>query len=82
MGTLVGYCIGDFMVGGEMRTCKHEDSRIWEPHLAGARKCNDCGWVKSPNRAYAGCALWFDEEKELEEAERKKLEELKEKYED
>jgi len=60
--------------------CEHKNTVMWEPHLAGARKCNDCGWVKSPNRAWAGGALWFDEEKELEEAERATYERLKKKY--
>jgi len=45
--------------------CKHENSKIWEPHLAGARKCLDCGMVKEPNRAYDGGKLWDYEESEL-----------------
>lgn len=38
--------------------CDHKNNRIWEPHLAGARKCYDCGMVKSPNRAHYGGKLW------------------------
>lgn len=29
--------------------CQHKNTRMWEPHLAGARKCNDCGWEYNPN---------------------------------
>lgn len=29
-----------------MENCKHGNTLIWEPHLAGARKCADCGMVK------------------------------------
>jgi len=61
--------------------CEHKRSKIWEPYLAGARKCLDCGWVKSPNRQYCGGELWFDEEAEEEQAERAQYERLKKKYE-
>lgn len=29
--------------------CDLKCSRIWEPHLAGARRCNVCGRVYNPN---------------------------------
>jgi len=61
--------------------CKHEKTRIWEPHLAGARKCLGCGWVKNPNRAYCGKPIWFDEDAEQEAAERNEYQRLKKKYE-
>ncbi len=64
-----------------MKDCKHERTKIWEPHLAGARKCLDCGWVKSPNRQYLGGELWFDEDAEKEIAEFKEYRRLKKKYE-
>jgi len=66
----------------EVSECKHERTQMWEPHLAGARKCLDCGWVKNPNRAHFGEPLWFNEDKELEEKERKELARLKDKYEE
>lgn len=31
------------------RNCPHARTAIWEPHLAGARKCLDCGLVYNPN---------------------------------
>lgn len=31
------------------KDCKHDNHQIWEPHLAGARKCLDCGMVYNPN---------------------------------
>lgn len=33
----------------EPRECPHLDTQIWEPHLAGARKCLECGMVYNPN---------------------------------
>lgn len=30
--------------------CQHKRTQIWEPHLAGARKCLDCNKVYTPNR--------------------------------
>lgn len=35
---------------GQPDECLHRNTKIWEPHLAGARKCLDCGRVKNPNR--------------------------------
>jgi len=32
-----------------MSKCKHENTIIWEPHLAVARKCTDCKMVYNPN---------------------------------
>lgn len=32
--------------GVEEIECQHKNTKIWEPHLAGARKCLDCGKVK------------------------------------
>ncbi len=29
--------------------CEHKNTQIWEPHLAGARKCKDCGLVYNNN---------------------------------
>lgn len=63
-----------------MQNCEHKRSIICEPHLAGARKCLDCGWVKSPNRQYLGGELWFDEVAEIEAAEKAQYERLKKKY--
>ncbi len=41
-----------------MSQCAHVRTEIWEPHLAGARKCLDCGQVYNPN-----CTPnWFYEE--------------------
>lgn len=37
--------------------CNHNKTVIWEPHLAGARKCLDCKMVYNPNRSPA----WFYE---------------------
>ncbi len=37
--------------------CQHKRTRMWEPHLAGARKCEDCGLVKNPNKG----EHWFCE---------------------
>ena len=37
--------------------CSHKNSSIWEPHLAGARKCNDCGYEYNPNISKE----WFPE---------------------
>lgn len=31
--------------------CVHERTKIWEPHMAGARKCVDCHMVYNPNRS-------------------------------
>lgn len=61
--------------------CSHKNTQIWEPHLAGARKCKDCGWVKNPNRVYSGKDVWFDEELELNIQEFDKYRQLKKKYE-
>lgn len=30
-------------------SCEHKNTIMWEPHLAGARKCKDCGMVYNPN---------------------------------
>lgn len=38
--------------------CVHTNTQIWEPHLAGARKCKDCGMVYNPNHT----PQWFFEE--------------------
>lgn len=38
--------------------CEHKQTKIWEPHLAGARKCIDCGMVYNPNCAQR----WFIEQ--------------------
>lgn len=35
----------------EIMGCAHKNTKIWEPHLAGARKCLDCGMVYNPNRS-------------------------------
>lgn len=35
---------------GEESECAHKNTKIWEPHLAGARKCLDCNKVYNPNR--------------------------------
>ena len=32
-----------------LANCDHRDTRISEPHLAGARSCNDCGMYYNPN---------------------------------
>lgn len=32
------------------KSCEHKRTVIWEPHLAGARKCQDCGMVYGPGR--------------------------------
>jgi len=64
-----------------MNKCSHENTKIWEPHLAGARKCIDCGWVYNPNRAYFNEEPWFDEEALKERNERAEYERLKKKYE-
>lgn len=29
--------------------CAHKNTEIWEPHLAGARRCLDCKMVYNPN---------------------------------
>lgn len=29
--------------------CEHKRTVMWEPHLAGARKCTDCKMVYNPN---------------------------------
>ena len=39
--------------------CKHTNTIMWEPHLAGARKCMDCGRVRNPNMG----SDWFYEKK-------------------
>lgn len=43
--------------------CKHKNTRMWEPHLAGARKCLDCEMVYNPNTN----PQWQFEEPSLEE---------------
>lgn len=48
---------------GEVKECEHKKTQIWEPHLAGARKCNDCGMVYNPNRN----PQWFFEGPSVEE---------------
>lgn len=40
-----------------MIDCEHKKTEIWEPHLAGARKCLDCKMVYNPNRSPS----WFCE---------------------
>lgn len=35
----------------EAPQCKHTNTVICEPHLAGARRCIDCGMVYNPNSA-------------------------------
>ena len=57
--------------------CSHSKTKIWEPHLAGARKCLACDWVYNPNHEPA----WFDEDKEEEDAEKAEYERLKKKFE-
>jgi len=37
--------------------CSHSNTKIWEPHLAGAKKCLDCGMVYNPNHKPS----WFFE---------------------
>lgn len=32
------------------KECQHKNTIIWEPHLAGARKCVDCEMIYNPNR--------------------------------
>lgn len=32
-----------------LANCDHRKTRISEPHLAGARSCNDCGMYYNPN---------------------------------
>jgi len=50
--------------------------------MAGARKCLDCGWVKSPNNVTLGIGpLWFDEDAGNEAAEKANYLKLKDKYE-
>jgi len=65
-----------------MEECTHKNTKIWEPHLAGARKCVDCGMVFNPNRRYfnPNASPWFDEDAENEAKERAEYERLKEKY--
>lgn len=43
--------------------CSHKDTKIWEPHLAGARKCLICGMVYNPNCSPS----WFYEKMPIEE---------------
>ncbi len=40
-----------------MSGCEHRRTEIWEPHLAGARKCLDCKMVYNPNHTPS----WFIE---------------------
>lgn len=37
------------LINIEPLECQHEKTRMWEPHLAGARKCLDCGLVYNKN---------------------------------
>lgn len=46
-----------------MKECKHQRTQIWEPHLAGARKCLDCNMVYNPNHTPS----WFTEPPPLED---------------
>lgn len=48
---------------------------MWEPHLAGARKCIDCGWVYNTNVGYVTGNPWFDEDAEIVESEKMKVDE-------
>lgn len=41
--------------------CKHTNTKIWEPHLAGARKCLSCDMVYNPNMGG-----WYVEEPSIE----------------
>lgn len=43
--------------------CQHQSTKIWEPHLAGARKCIDCGMVFNPNMN----PQWYVEPPPIEE---------------
>ncbi len=43
--------------------CEHKRTVIWEPHLAGARKCIDCEMVYNPNYT----SPWFYEPPSIEE---------------
>ncbi len=43
--------------------CQHLKQQMWEPHLAGARKCYDCGMVYNPNHT----PNWFFEPPSLQE---------------
>lgn len=51
--------------------CTHANTKIWEPHLAGARKCLDCKRVKSSGSSHD----WYFEgdEKKMSEDERSKI---------
>jgi len=61
--------------------CQHLNTKISEPHLAGARRCIDCGWHYNPNRTHAGKAAWYDSDAEHEAHEKKEYERLRQKYE-
>lgn len=37
------------MTSVNVNMCEHINTVIWEPHLAGARKCLGCGKVYNPN---------------------------------
>lgn len=48
--------------------CQHKNTKVWEPHLAGARKCLDCGfekystsgpWVKEPCKHVPLTRVWI-----------------------
>lgn len=61
--------IGIIKAGLELwfkKECQHKNTQIWEPHLAGARKCLDCDMVYNPNRRYSGKSVWFYEDKDNE----------------
>ena len=51
----------------DAKSCEHKNTQIWEPHLAGARKCKDCGMVYNPNRAYVNKDPWYFEGLSTEE---------------
>lgn len=44
---LIDRAIERLFGGKETNKCEHKNFRISEPHLAGARVCNDCGAYKS-----------------------------------
>lgn len=60
-----------------MTSCPHNETVIWEPHLAGARKCKACGMVYNPNMSYAGKDPWFFEPPSERERIKKLLDVLK-----
>lgn len=48
-------------MSGIIENCKHLNTKIWEPHLAGARKCLSCDMVYNPNMGG-----WHVEEQSIE----------------